>query len=104
MTGGRITVGHPVDVGSGAVFTLSTDLRIPGSIALQWRRHYSTASDCDSWLGVKWMVPYFMSLEQCSNKYILRGAHGEEITFDVGPETFRDGMVLTNLSAGMELR
>ncbi|HEY0791533.1 MAG TPA: RHS repeat-associated core domain-containing protein [Chthoniobacterales bacterium] len=104
MSDGRIMVGHPVDVGSGAVFTLSTDFRIPGALGLRWRRHYSTVSACDTWVGVKWSLPYFMSLEKCSDGYVLTGAHGEEITFTAVRGSLRRGEVLTNLSANMELR
>jgi RHS repeat-associated protein len=104
VSSGRVTVGHPVDVGSGAVFTLSTDVVIPGSLELRWRRHYSTAATGDMWLGPRWTVPYFMTLERRSEGYVLSGAHGEEVTF-AGPEgPLRPGSVLLNLGANMELR
>jgi RHS repeat-associated protein len=104
MTAGRVSVGHPVDVGSGAVFTLSTDFQIPGSLKLRWVRHYSTVADNDTWLGVKWTVPYFMTLERGSDQYTLDGAHGEKVNFAVTAEPLTGNTVLRNLSANMELR
>jgi RHS repeat-associated protein len=104
MTAGRITVGHPVDVGSGAVFTLSTDFALPGSLQLRWTRHYSTVADSDTWLGIKWTVPYFMSLERGSDQYVLDGAHGEKVTFLATAGPLTRGAVLPNLTANMELR
>ena len=62
MSEGRIAVGHPVDVGSGAVFTLSDDFVIPGSIEVRWRRHASNGRSRTAWLGVKWTVPYLTPL------------------------------------------
>lgn len=103
MIAGRVTVGHPVDVGSGAVFTLSTDFRIPGSIVLGWRRHYSTVATSDTWLGPKWTVPYFMRLERRSDRYVLSGSHGEEVSFDAATGPLQVGAKLTNLGANMEL-
>src|SRR5208282_328049 len=104
MNEGRVTVGHPVDVGTGAVFTFSTDFRIPGSIELWWSRYYSTAAGCNTWLGVKWAVPYFMSLERRSDAYVLTGAHGEEVTFAAPAGRLRRDAFLINLSANMKLR
>jgi RHS repeat-associated protein len=103
MRAGHILVGHPVDVGSGAVFTVHTDFRIPGSIELRWRRHYSTVAACNSWLGPKWSVPYFMNLKAQPDSYVLSGAHGEEVTFRITDRTFKVGGVLANFGANMEL-
>jgi YD repeat-containing protein len=103
MNQGHVSVGHPVDVGSGMVFTLSTDFRVPGSLELRWQRHYSTAKTSDTWLGPKWTVLYFMSLERRSDRYILSGAHGEEVTFAAPTGPLRVGAQLVNLSADMEL-
>ncbi len=104
MSEGRVAVGHPVDVGSGAVFTLSTDFRIPGSLELRWQRRYSTAAERNTWLGVKWTVPYFMSLRRLPDRYILDGPHGEEVTFSASAGRIPLGAVVANLSANMELR
>ena len=104
MNAGRVAVGHPVDVGSGAVFTMAADFRIPGAVAINWRRHYSTVAAADAWLGPKWSVPYFMRLTREADRYVLSGAHGEEVSFPSVAEPLRAGAELTNLTASMELR
>jgi YD repeat-containing protein len=104
MSHGRVAVGHPVDVGSGAMFTMSTDFRLPGVVALRWQRHYSTIATGDSWLGIKWIVPYFMCLERRSNQYVLRGSHGQEIPFAAPAGQLHVGAALANFTANMELR
>jgi YD repeat-containing protein len=103
MQEGRVVVGHPVDVGSGAVYTLSTDFRVPGVLALPWTRYYSSAATCDSWLGPKWSVPYFMSLQRHSDRYVLIGSHAEEVSFASPTGPLREGAMLVNESAQMEL-
>ena len=104
MNAGRVSVGHPVDVGSGAVFTLSTDFHVPGSLPVRWRRHYSTVATSVTWLGPKWTVPYFMRLQRGPDRYILSGAHGEEMYFPSPEGALRIGEKLTNLTANMELQ
>jgi YD repeat-containing protein len=104
MSEGCVVVGHPVDVGSGAVYTLSTDFRVPGALEIGWTRYYSTAALAETWLGPKWTVPYFMVLERRSDRYVLTGAHGEEVTFDSPTGRLREGAPLVNLTAKMELR
>lgn len=103
MSQGQVSVGHPVDVGSGAVFTLSTDFVLPGSVGLRWTRHYSTIATYDTWLGRKWTVPYFMSLTKRSDGYVLAGSHGEETLFPTQKKP-EPGTAVSNLQACMELR
>ncbi len=103
MSAGRVAVGHPVDVGSGAVFTLSTDFHLPGAVGVRWRRHYSTAAAADQWLGPKWTVPYFMRLDRVADGYVLSGAHGEQVPFAAAGVPLRPGKMAVNLSSNMEL-
>jgi len=104
MSKGRVSVGHPVDVGSGAMFTMSTDFRLPGQVEVRWQRHYSTSATSDGWLGRKWMVPYFMTLERHADRYVLIGAHGEAVSFADPSGSIRRGEVSANFTANMELR
>src|SRR5690242_9828339 len=83
---------------------MAADFRIPGAVAINWRRHYSTVAAADAWLGPKWSVPYFMRLTREANRYVLSGAHGEEVSFPSVAEPLRAGAELTNLTASMELR
>ena len=64
---GHIQVGHPVDVGSGAVFTLMEDFSLPGTMQLAWSRFYSNNIEETRWLGRGWMVRWFMSLERIAD-------------------------------------
>jgi YD repeat-containing protein len=86
------------------MFTMSTDFRLPGAVGLRWQRHYSTIATRDGWLGIKWTVPYFMTLEWHSDRYILSGSHGQEIPFAAPTGRLRAGAVLPNFTANMELR
>ena len=104
MIPGRVSVGHPVDVASGVMFTMSTDFRLPGQVEVRWQRHHSTSATSDGWLGRKWMVPYFMTLERRADGYVLTGAHGEPVAFAAPSGPLRRGEVSVNLSANMELR
>src|SRR4051794_31094625 len=102
MSSGRVTVGHPVDVGSGAVFTFSHDFRVAGAFELLWRRHYSTVVESNSWLGRKWTVPYFTYLQREPSGYVLNGAHGEQVFFSSAARISRSSCI-SNFSANMEL-
>jgi RHS repeat-associated protein len=101
---GRVSTGHPVDVGSGAVFTISHDFELPGIIPLLWRRYYSTDSTVDRWLGRGWTVPYFMTLRHESDGYRLLGENGQTLQFPSPSASLRTGDVIVNLAANMELR
>lgn len=103
MSSGRVSVGHPVDVGTGAVFTFAHDFQIGGAVELLWRRHYSTAVKGKSWLGRKWTVPYFTFLQRQADGYILNGAHGEQVFFKCA-QPLRAGSSVSNLASNMELR
>ena len=48
--------------------------------------------------------PLFMRLTREANRYVLSGAHGEEVSFPSVAEPLRAGAELTNLTASMELR
>src|SRR5262249_55352424 len=93
----------PVDVGSGALHTLSDDFVIPGSLTVRWRRHYSTAVARHTRPGRRWTVPYFMRLERRSDRYVLSGAHGEEQAFAAPTGPLAVGAVLALPAAKMEL-
>src|SRR5262245_51066357 len=103
MRTGHVSVGHPVDVASGTVFTASNDFRLPGTVRLLWRRHYATSSPANTWLGRGWSVPYFMRLERSAEGYVLTGETGGAVLFPAPTGPLREGAVLTNLGANLEL-
>ena len=59
-----VTVGHPVDVATGAVYVAWHDFEFLGRTPLIWRRFYSTANGARSPLGLGWTSEYFRHLEQ----------------------------------------
>lgn len=101
---GRVVVGHPVDVASGAVFTVQDDFQFPGTIPLVWRRHYSTDSPSNSWLGRCWTVPYFMTLEHVPEGYRLLTESGSHVVFPAAPEGLPVGGSIASLGANMQLK
>jgi RHS repeat-associated protein len=104
MDQGRIAVGHPVDVASGAVFTISHDFLLPGTMELLWSRHYATNSSADAWLGRGWIVPYFMRLDRTPDGYRLLDEGGSFLVFPVPDGRLPVGGRVISLGANMELR
>jgi YD repeat-containing protein len=104
MNAGRQAVGHPVDVGSGSVFTKKRDFELPGTITLDWVRHYAT--DCleNSWLGRGWTVPFFMRLERRDDGFLLIDEVGRQLLFPVTGGRLEVGESFLSLGANMELR
>lgn len=96
------TVGHPVDVSSGAVFTAWHDFEFPGFIPFVWRRFYSTLSVETTPLGRGWMTPFFMYLSQEPDKIVLHDDEGQEIDFQAA--SLRQGEPRINAKSQMELR
>ena len=57
-------IGHPVDVGSGKVYTDRTDFSLPGPIPLVWDRiYYSVCGDYRGPLGAGWFHAYDLALQ-----------------------------------------
>jgi RHS repeat-associated protein len=103
MSQGRVAVGHPVDVASGAVFTINHDFAIPGGVPIVWRRYYSSDSAIAAWQGQRWMVPYFMRLDETEDGYWLLDEEGNHIPFRGVDGLLADGETAANLAAAMEL-
>src|SRR5260370_27657614 len=104
MQAGHVATGHPVDVSSGTVFTISHDFCLPGTLELLWLRRYSTDSPVNSWLGRGWTVPYFMTLEQVPEGYRLVDEGGNFLLFRVPARVLRVGERLENFVANIEQR
>ena len=103
-TVGRVQVGHPVDVASGAVFTEMVDFAFSGVVALNWQRLYGTDLDINSWLGTGWTVPWFSSLERVPEGYLLRDESGRLLLFPSDPVSdLPVGGSIVNYGANMEL-
>jgi RHS repeat-associated protein len=73
---GRISVGHPVDVASGVVFTASHDFVLPGPRKTVWERFYATSWLGSTCLGIGWRHNFELTL--------TRTATGFELTHEDG--------------------
>ena len=104
MNAGRRTVGHPVDVGSGSVFTMKRDFSIGGTIPLDWVRYYATDCPVNSWLGRGWTVPFFMRLERRDDGILLTDEVGRPLLFPAPEGRLQEGESVIALGANMELR
>jgi RHS repeat-associated protein len=101
---GRRSVGHPVDVATGALFTAARDADIRGHIPLRFRRFYSTEllERQAGPLGWGWTSNFFLTLQRDLEGYHLFGEEGDVVTFDDSLTATRRGSLL-NVSACMEL-
>jgi RHS repeat-associated protein len=92
MSTGPVTVGHPVDVASGAVYSNQKDIFIRGKFPLTWERNYHSGllSRSGSPLGPGWTCRYFASLTRIRKDYHFRTPEGAlEIFPDPGDEVER---------------
>ncbi len=104
MNTGRVSVGHPVDVASGMVFTICEDFVLTGTYDLIWRRNYSNDSPVHSWLGRGWTVPYFMKMDHIPEGYLLTSEDGSPILFQTPDRDLDVGETNVNLVSNMMLR
>ncbi len=105
MSAGNHSVGHPVDVASGTVYSTHRDYTIPGRVELIWERHYSTAllDSPAGPLGPGWTTRYFATLTRLPGEYQFVTPNGDLETFsDPGGEVERGGTI-RNLGTFQEL-
>lgn len=103
--GGRVAVGHPVDVASGVMFRASDDFRVPGRMELAFVRHYSTAmlDEPAGPLGPGWTHDLLLTLTATPDGFVFRGRGGTATFFERTPENFGDGRPLYAFGAFSEL-
>lgn len=77
----RVSVGHPVDIASGIVFTAWNDFEYPGRPPVQWRRFYQTGNLAMTPLGRGWACPYFMTLTTGDGTLQLINEEGSPVVF-----------------------
>jgi RHS repeat-associated protein len=96
----RVSVGHPVDVVSGAVFTAWHDFEFPGFMRLIWRRFYQTSNLAMTPLGRGWVSLFFIIIREKGEGLELIDEVGSPYFFTIpaGSETS------INYAAQMELR
>jgi RHS repeat-associated protein len=84
----------PIDVATGEMVDIRTDIAIPGVLPLQLTRRYRTRSDDRGLLGPRWSTSWSQRLE-FADGYLVRfhNAGGQAISF-VAPDVGLDGVNL----------
>lgn len=105
MRAGRVSVGHPVDVASGTVYSMHEDISIPGKVDLVWERRYSTALlDMPSTsLGPGWTMRYLATLTQAEDEFWFLTPEGDAELFSDSDGLVDRGGVVRNLGTFQEL-
>ena len=105
MQTGQVSIGHPVDVALGTVYSTYEDIYIPGKVALVWERRYSTAlpEGVSTALGPGWTTCYFATLTQNKGEFRLFSPEGDIELFADPEGTVDRGGVVRNLGTFQEL-
>jgi RHS repeat-associated protein len=105
MPTGHVSVGHPVDVGSGVVYTTELDISIAGSYWLEWERSYSTGllDLPPSPIGPGWTCNLFSSLAKHGTDYQVTRPDGYIEVFSDPEGVLERGGVLRHLGSFLEL-
>ena len=77
----QATVGHPVDVVTGTVFTAWTDFSFKGRTEVVWRRFYSNGNQERGPLGRGWTTRYLVRLERHGDDVVMIGDEGHAHAF-----------------------
>jgi RHS repeat-associated protein len=103
---GRVFVGHPVDVATGALFHEFEDHVQPGRMMLIFGRRYgSRSAGRNGMFGPGWSSPFEMKIRRDLEGYRLTAEDGEtEIIFDDSGGVVEQGGTVRNLGAFHELR
>jgi RHS repeat-associated protein len=84
----------PVDVATGEMVDIRTDISIPGVLPLQLTRRYRTRSEDSGLLGLKWSTNWSQRLSFHDGHLVrFHNAGGRAITF-IAPEAGLDGINL----------
>lgn len=105
MRSERISVGHPVDVVLGTVYSTHEDILIPGKVALVWERRYSTVllGLQPTSVGPGWTTRYFATLTPENNEYQFFTPEGDIEIFADPEGTVDRGGIIRNLGTFQEL-
>jgi RHS repeat-associated protein len=103
---GRTTVGHPVDVASGTVYSTHADIAVPGKVELVWQRRYSTAllDLPPGSLGPGWTTSYFATLTREQAGFRFFTPEGDLDWFADPSGAIERGAIVRNLSTFQELQ
>lgn len=106
MRAGQTSVGHPVDVASGIVYSNTEDLSIVGRYDLTWDRRYSSIPSGDvpvTPLGRCWTSRYFSTLTLDGDSIRLYSPDGGSVSFDNSSKQLERGESLRDFGTFQEL-
>ncbi len=105
MHQGRKSVGHPVDVATGTLYSTHEDIAIPGKVQLTWERRYSTSliNEPSTPLGLGWTIRYFSTLTNVDHQFKFVTPEGDTEIFDDSERTIDQGGIVRNLDSFQEL-
>src|SRR5262245_59589880 len=105
MSKNPTVVGHPVDVATGAVYTSSLDVSLPGNMKLTWERKYhsGTLSAESGPLGPGWTTRYFAALSREDGGFRFRTPEGTEEFLEDPLDSVARGSVLRDLAGFQEI-
>jgi len=105
MRQGTISAGHPVDVATGAVFSVVRDFSLSGRIRVPWVRRYNTGTlDRPSGpLGPGWSARYFATLSRRGLEYQFQSPEGAIELFVDYDQVIDRGAIVRNLASFQEL-
>jgi RHS repeat-associated protein len=107
VKGGKVAVGHPVDVATGTLFHEFKDHTLQGRAPLVFARRYSTAliHRTGGMFGAGWSSPFEMRIRTDLDGYRLLAEDGEtEIPFEDHGDVLKSGGTVRSLGAFHELR
>ena len=87
------SVGHPVDVATGQLFTELVDFELDGPLSLRWERVWYSASEYAGSLGHGWHHGYDLGLIVQQEGVAIRLADGRGLAFtpiNVGQDVFNE--------------
>jgi len=105
MAAGKKTVGHPVDVATGEVYTIQEDISIAGKMPLVWERRYGSSLEENvvAPLGTGWTTRYFMTITREEDGFRIVNSEGGTEFLDDRENMVDNGGTLHDFAAFQEL-
>lgn len=105
MSSGKKSVGHPIDVATGVMYSTHEDCAFPGKVAMAWERRYSTSllNSSPGPLGIGWTAKYFATLTRSPGEYRFVSLEGDIETFADPVGQVERGGVVRHLATNIEL-
>lgn len=104
---GGASVGHPVNVATGAVFASYEDIHIPGRLPIRWERRYSTdlldPAPPRLPFGPGWYSPWYATLTRVGQEYRFRTPEGTLILLPDPDAIVERGGTVRNLGTFAEI-